>query len=281
MAPKKSTNKAKKAQEVIEELNDEADDDNEDDHPPNQLNYVYNKEKNKQVLQKNAGAKKKATKLNKQKESIENEIDQTLNTVSPIVISSKRNNSQQSNSSMRSKSTPRISSTASSTATTSTATTSTATEQEEEGNSTSTQKLKDLLVQASLGQFPVKKFENCGKMFGYTSYLHLTTSVLSTTVENQKIKFTCLFCDTKFTCELGKTSNIKAHLETQHKTNHRLVRWLELYNKNSQTPHNKTQINAEKLHCGVFFYYKKHVVFISTLLVFFSVSYYYFSHLMR
>jgi hypothetical protein len=36
-------------------------------------------------------------------------------------------------------------------------------------------KLNEMLAEAEAGNFPKKNFENCGKMFGYTPYLHFTT----------------------------------------------------------------------------------------------------------
>ena len=65
-----------------------------------------------------------------------------------------------------------------------------------------------MLKEAKNGNFPKKDFKKGDKTFGYTSYLHFTTSKLTSELK-EKIEFVCLFCDTKQVASLGKTSNIK------------------------------------------------------------------------
>ena len=65
--------------------------------------------------------------------------------------------------------------------------------------------------------------------FGYTAYLNFTTLVESTTVKDEDIKFKCLFCDLSLTASLGKTSNIKSHLEKEHRDNKGLMKWISSY----------------------------------------------------
>ena len=61
-----------------------------------------------------------------------------------------------------------------------------------------------MLDQAKDNKFQKKKFNNCGKLFGYTSYLNFTTAVESTTANDDDIKFKCLFCDLSLTALFRK-----------------------------------------------------------------------------
>jgi hypothetical protein len=68
-----------------------------------------------------------------------------------------------------------------------------------------------MLAQAEAGNFLKKNFENCGKSFNSTSYLHFTTSIGSTTKPEQKLEFTCILCTEhfpKFLVSLDRTSDI-------------------------------------------------------------------------
>ncbi|CAF0950281.1 unnamed protein product [Brachionus calyciflorus] len=57
--------------------------------------------------------------------------------------------------------------------------------------------LNEMLKYAKDDFFPKKKFNNNGKEFEYTSYLHFTESILSTNSPDQKVEYKCVFCKVK------------------------------------------------------------------------------------
>jgi hypothetical protein len=227
MAPKKSS---KKADEVRNELVDE---DPSDYH---QTSYSQAKQKQLDAHKQQRVTKTKAINLAKSKDALEKEISQSLESTASVSISS-RQTSRISQQSVSSLSSPRSLSMACS---------NSSIEEEPE------EKLARMLLLAKKQVFPTKIFEKNGKSFEYTSYLNWTTSSVSSE-SNEKIKFKCLFCEVTISCVLGKTTNIKSHLELQHKTNKRLMEWFDLFNKNNNRPHNKTKIDDATLKLVKYF----------------------------
>ncbi|CAF1137446.1 unnamed protein product [Brachionus calyciflorus] len=84
-----------------------------------------------------------------------------------------------------------------------------------------------MLRKARQNIFPKKNFINNGKIFGYTSYLNFTQSENQSS-QGEKILFNCIFCKEKFYACLGRTSNIKVHLE-RHFYVPDLITWFQLY----------------------------------------------------
>lgn len=73
-----------------------------------------------------------------------------------------------------------------------------------------------------------------GKEYEYTSYLHFIESILSTNSSDQKLEYKCVFCKVKLVAKLGKTRNIKAHLE-RHRDFPQLIQWFSLYDDSNST----------------------------------------------
>ncbi len=112
--------------------------------------------------------------------------------------------------------------------------------------------MADMLKNAKKGLFPKKEFKKDGKIFAYTSYLNFTKTETTNSERNEKITFICVFCGIKQIAILGKTSNIKHHLERQHKDNKDLMTWFGAYNKSTEQT-NKTCIDNETLKIVKYF----------------------------
>ncbi len=97
-----------------------------------------------------------------------------------------------------------------------------------------------------------KKFKKVGDVFANTSYLNFTKTEKTISELNEKIIFICVFCGIKQIAILGKTSNIKHHLERQHKDNEDLMTWFGAYNKSVEQT-NKTCIDNEILKIAKYF----------------------------
>lgn len=102
-----------------------------------------------------------------------------------------------------------------------------------------------------LGNFPKKSFNHGGKSFGYTSYLNFTKSK-SVVEKNEKIQFTCIFCERSIVAVLGKTANVKTHL-IEHREVDNLSDWFQAYDTISSTPKNKFLIDKETMKIVKYF----------------------------
>ena len=85
----------------------------------------------------------------------------------------------------------------------------------------------------------------------YTSYLHFTTSIIRIQSQEDKIEFSCIICkpaqkEGKFKASIGRTSNIKKHLENFHGSI--LGKWFKAYDAFNNLKKSSRKIDEDTLH---------------------------------